>query len=186
MIPGHKFPESDYVLRSKNVIYWLTGLSGAGKSTIATALCERIRSSDRLAYVLDGDEMRKGLNADLGFSVPDRKENLRRTREVAGILHELGVTVIVSFISPYAEDRALARDRFGSDFVEVFVRCPLHVCEMRDTKGYYARARNGEIADFTGISAHYEPPIRAEVVVDTDTLSVEACVDRIIEAFEVR
>lgn len=186
MVQAQRLLPGDSLNGSKNIVYWFTGLSGAGKSTIATALSERIRSQDRLVCVLDGDVLRKGLNADLGFSTQDRKENLRRAREVAGILHEAGATVIVSFISPYREDRNHARERFGSDFIEVFVRCPLHVCEARDTKGYYALARAGRIADFTGVSSLYEPPTRAEVVVDTSVLSVEACVDHIVHASEAR
>lgn len=168
------------LLGRSNKVVWLTGLSGAGKSTIARALEKQLHDSGILSYTLDGDNVRHGLNADLGFSAEDRRENLRRIREVAKLFHDAGVFTIVSFICPYDEDRRLARRLVGSDFIEVFVSCPLEVCEERDPKGLYKRARAGDLKEFTGISAPYETPTEAELVLDTSKLTVEECVEKIL------
>ena len=150
------------------VTVWLTGLPGAGKSTLAHAAAAMLTAQGVLAYVLDGDILRLGLNSDLGFSPDDRAENIRRAGEVAALLRDAGVVVLASFISPYRRDRDRAR-RLHPDgaFVEVFVDASLEVCERRDPKGLYAKARSGAIADLTGLSAPYEKPEAAELHIDT-------------------
>jgi adenylyl-sulfate kinase len=161
-------------------LIWLTGLSGAGKSSLAEALVERLRARNVQVFHLDGDRFRRILGNDLGFTAADRAENLRRASSVASLLVEGGTAVVAAFISPCVADRDSIRALFPSGtFVEVFVRCPLEVCEERDTKGLYARARRGEIADFTGISAPYEEPTSAEMVIDTNEEALEACVSRL-------
>lgn len=162
-------------------VIWLTGLSGAGKSTIAMDLERRLFDDGRQVYVLDGDIVRTGLCQDLGFSPKDRAENIRRIGEVALIMANSGLCVIVAFISPFRVDRDRVRDAMLEGcFTEVYVNAPLEVCEQRDTKGLYARAVRGEIADFTGISSPYEPPLSPEVELHTDRLSVAEAVDRIL------
>ena len=143
---------------------WFTGLSGSGKSTLANALEARLHEQGRFTYLLDGDNVRHSLNADLGFSPADRAENIRRLAQVARLMVDAGLVVLVSAISPFAADRAKARALFAADqFVEVFVDTPLAICETRDSKGLYARARRGELKEFTGIDSPYEPPAQAEV-----------------------
>lgn len=158
---------------------WLTGLSGSGKSTIAYGLERRLLDAGRFAYVLDGDNIRHGLSSNLGFSAADRTENIRRVSEVAALMNDAGLIVITAFISPLRSDRAMARAIIGSRFVEVHVDAPLAVCEARDPKGLYKRARRGEIADFTGISAPYEAPDAPDVPLATDRLSIEESCDRL-------
>jgi bifunctional enzyme CysN/CysC len=165
---------------------WLTGLSGAGKSTVANALEQRLFALGRHTYLLDGDNMRHGLNRDLGFTEADRVENIRRLSEVARLMVDAGLIVIVSAISPYRSEREAARARFGAgQFVEVFVSTPLSVCAERDPKGLYAKARRGEIKGFTGIDAPYEAPESPEVVLSTDALSLEDSVAQILAALPV-
>jgi len=162
-------------------IIWLTGLSGSGKSTIAMTLERKLFDAGRQVFVLDGDIIRTGLCQDLGFSPKDRTENIRRIGEVARIMANSGLCVIVSFISPFRVDRDRVRDAMLEGcFIEVFVNAPLEVCEKRDTKGLYARAIRGEIADFTGISSPYEPPVSPEVELNTDRLSVAEAVDSVL------
>jgi len=163
-------------------IIWLTGLSGSGKSTIATELERELFNAGKLAFVLDGDNIRHGLNRDLGFSPEDRRENIRRIGEVAKLFADAGLICITSFISPYRADRQMVRQiaRPGQ-FIEVYVNAPLEVCEQRDPKGLYAKARAGEIKEFTGISAPYEPPENPEIELRTDKLTVAECVARILE-----
>ena len=162
-------------------VIWLTGLSGSGKSTIAMALERKLFDAGRQVFVLDGDIIRTGLCQDLGFSSKDRTENIRRIGEVARIMANSGLCVIVSFISPFRVDRDRVRDAMlESCFIEVYVNAPLQVCEKRDTKGLYARAIRGEIADFTGISSPYEPPVSPEVELNTDRLSVAEAVDSVL------
>ena len=162
-------------------IIWLTGLSGAGKSTIAMALERRLFDANQNVYVLDGDIVRVGLCADLGFSPADRAENIRRIGEVARIMADAGLVVIVAFISPFRADRDRVRDGMPPGrFTEVHVSTPLEVCEQRDTKGLYAKARAGELADFTGISSPYEPPESPEVTLPTEQMPVDECVERIL------
>ena len=162
-------------------VIWLTGLSGAGKSTIAMALERRLFDDGRQVYVLDGDIVRTGLCQDLGFSSEDRSENIRRIGEVARIMANSGLCVIVAFISPFRVDRDRVRDAMPEDcFIEVYVNASLEVCQKRDTKGLYARAIRGEIADFTGISSPYEPPVSPEGELNTARLSETEAVDRLV------
>ncbi|KVK99417.1 adenylyl-sulfate kinase [Burkholderia ubonensis] len=160
---------------------WLTGLSGAGKSTLAAAVEQRLHLAGKRTYVLDGDTLRHGLCKDLGFSADDRSENIRRAGAVARLFVDAGVIVLSAFISPFRGDRELVRALFEpGDFVEVHCDCDLRVCESRDVKGLYRKARAGLITDFTGISSPYEPPLHPEVRVDTGNESLDACVDRIV------
>ncbi|HUS65290.1 MAG TPA: adenylyl-sulfate kinase [Kofleriaceae bacterium] len=170
------------ILGQRGVVLWLTGLSGSGKSTIAFALERRLTGLRHLTYVLDGDNVRHGLCSDLGFSPADRTENIRRIGEVAALFADAGTIIITSFISPYRSDRALARGRVpAGKFIEVFLDVSVEVCERRDPKGLYKKARRGEIAQFTGVSAPYEPPEQPELALDTDAKSLDACVDAIVE-----
>lgn len=162
-------------------ILWLTGLSGSGKSTIAYALERRLTGERRIAYVLDGDNLRHGLSSDLGFAPADRTENIRRVSEVAALFADAGVLCVTSFISPYRADRDRARQLVAPErFVEIYLDVSIEVCERRDPKGLYRRARRGEVRDFTGVSAPYEAPTKAEVVLDTDRLDLAACVEAIV------
>jgi adenylyl-sulfate kinase len=177
--------ERALLLRQKPVTIWLTGLSGAGKSTIGCALEHRLLNCGHTAFVLDGDNVRHGLNRDLGFSPQDRAENIRRIAEVARLMNDAGLIVITAFISPYREDREMARSIIGAaDFLEVHVNTSIEVCEGRDPKGFYRLARKGEIASFTGISAPYEPPLSPVCSLDTAVNSVDACVDMLIGLLE--
>lgn len=169
-------------MQSKNYILWMTGLSGAGKSTIAKKLLEFLKNNNHNAYILDGDVLREGLNSDLGFSDDDRKENVRRTGEVAKILYSANVTVIGALISPFRVDREKIRQLFPEDcFVEIYIDCPLRVCEQRDVKGLYAKVRKGEINSFTGIDSTYEKPLHPELHLRTDEMTVDECVLEITE-----
>ncbi|GGK49555.1 adenylyl-sulfate kinase [Salinarimonas ramus] len=161
-------------------VIWMTGLSGAGKSTLAMRVEQRLFAKGYQAFVLDGDNVRKGLNADLGFSPEDRAENIRRVGEVAALFAEAGMIVVTAFISPYRSDRDRARAAAGEAFHEVHVAADLATCEERDPKGLYRRARAGEIGEFTGITAPYEAPETPELVVDTSKASIETCVDAIV------
>lgn len=164
----------------KAFVVWFTGLSGSGKSTLADAIEYKLFMDNVSCFSLDGDNVRFGLNQDLGFSAQDRKENLRRIAEVAKLMNNAGLICIASFISPLESDRDLVRQIIGQDrFVEVFVDTPLEECERRDVKGLYAKARRGEIDNFTGISAPYEPPIAPDIQIDTTKTSLEKSVDRI-------
>ena len=166
----------------KSSIIWFTGLSGSGKSTLANALEKRLFDMNRNTYVLDGDNVRHGLNKDLTFSAKDRTENIRRIGEVANLMVDAGLFVLTAFISPYRADRNMVRSLVEKDeFIEVFVKCPLNVCEQRDVKGLYEKARKGVISNFTGIDAPYEEPEGPEIVVETDKLSIEEAVDQIVQ-----
>jgi bifunctional enzyme CysN/CysC len=173
--------ERSRLLGQKPVTIWLTGLSGSGKSTIAMALERRLHDSGHACYVLDGDNVRRGLNRDLGFAPADRTENIRRIAEVAALMNDAGLIVVTAFISPYADDRRNAAQAIGQErFAEVFVDAPLRLCEARDPKGLYRKARDGRLPEFTGISAPYESPTRPSLRLDTAQLSVEQCVDSLI------
>jgi len=173
--------------RHKGAILWLTGLSGAGKSTVATELERELFAMGLHTYILDGDNIRHGLSANLGFSPEDRTENIRRVAEVARLLMDAGVLVITAFISPYRDDRRLARSLVNDgEFVEVYVNAPLDVCEQRDPKGLYKKARAGQIANFTGVSAPYEPPDQPELVVHTDKQTPAECVTHIIDFLKLQ
>jgi len=183
--PGSVEPtERAQLLSQRGLTLWLTGLSGSGKSTIACALEQHLLHLGKAAYRLDGDNIRFGLNKDLGFSPKDREENIRRIGEVAKLFADACVIAITSFISPYRADRDLARglhEKGNLPFVEVYVDAPLEVAEERDPKGLYKKARKGEIPEFTGISAPYEEPGNAEIHLRTDKLSVEECVKEIMD-----
>jgi adenylylsulfate kinase len=186
--PGQVTPdERRKLLGQRGVTIWLTGLSGAGKSTIAVAAEKRLMEEGHFAFVLDGDNVRHGLNRDLGFSPEDRAENIRRIGEVAKLFTESGAIVITAFISPYRDDREAARELFPEgDFVEAYVAASLDTCEERDTKGLYKKARAGEILEFTGISAPYEVPERPQLSLDTDSQSVEESVQMLLCYLEKR
>lgn len=165
----------------RGTVLWFTGLSGSGKSTLAHSVEERLHTLGCRTYVLDGDNVRHGLCGDLGFTPEDRVENIRRIGEVAKLFVDAGTIVLTAFISPYRHDRELARGLLGEgNFQEIYCRCPIEICEQRDVKGLYKRARAGEIKNFTGISAPYEHPDRPEVAIDTDQLALEECVDRLV------
>ena len=168
-------------LGQRGTVVWLTGLSGSGKSTVARAVEERLTAAGRLAYVLDGDNLRHGLNADLGFSAGDRAENVRRAGEVAALLADAGLIVLAAFISPYREGRDAARRAAGRGrFLEVAVEAPLAVCEERDPKGLYARARAGALADLTGVAAPYEAPAAPDLVLHTAESGLEECAAAVV------
>ena len=165
-----------------SVILWFTGLSGAGKSTLAHAVEERLHNTNCRTYVLDGDNVRHGLCGDLGFSATDRTENIRRIGEVAKLMMDAGVITLTAFISPFHADRDRVRSMvMPGEFIEVHCRCPIEVCETRDVKGLYRRARSGEVKDFTGISSPYEPPLNPELIVDTATQPLHICVETVLD-----
>jgi adenylylsulfate kinase len=170
--------------KHKSALIWITGLSASGKSTIAIEIEHRLFQKQIKTFVLDGDNVRHGLNKDLGFSPEDRAENLRRVGEVAKLLVDAGILTIAAFISPFASDREAIRKLFNSDneeFIEVYLKCDLAVCETRDPKGLYKKARKGEIPEFTGISQPYEVPASPGITIETDRLGVEESVETIIK-----
>jgi adenylylsulfate kinase len=170
-----------------SVILWFTGLSGAGKSSLAHAVEEELHQLGCRTFVFDGDNVRHGLCADLGFSAEDRVENIRRVGEMAKLFVETGVIALTAFISPFLSDRERVRSLVPhGDFLEIFCRCPLEICEQRDVKGLYKRARAGEIKDFTGISSPYEEPIAPELIVDTGTLTMEDSVAQVMQLLRAR
>lgn len=169
----------------KSVIIWFTGLSGSGKSTISVALEKALFDRNMSSYRLDGDNVRHGLNQNLGFSPEDRKENIRRIGEVGKLMVDAGVITMTAFISPYEEDRTDVRNILDDgEFIEVYTKCSVDECENRDPKGLYKKARSGEIKGFTGINAPYEEPTNPEIVLDTEVESVESSVDKIISYLE--
>lgn len=173
--------------KHKSVILWFTGLSGSGKSSLAHYVEEQLYQRGCKTYVLDGDNVRHGLCGDLGFSVDDRMENIRRIGEVAKLMMEAGVISLTAFISPFRAERQRARKLVPhGEFLEIYCNCSLDMCEQRDVKGLYKKARNGEVKDFTGISSPYEVPQRAELVVNTGTDSLEHCANEVLELLEKR
>ena len=175
------------MLGQKPVIIWFTGLSGSGKSTLAGMLEEALFAKGKKTYLLDGDNVRYGLNKDLGFSEADRKENIRRVAEVAKLMMDAGLIVITAFISPYREDRDLVRKMVQpGEFVEVFVNTPLDVCEQRDPKGLYKKVRAGELQQFTGIDSPYEEPLEPELTIQTMNQTPEESVKQILKFLEVK
>jgi adenylylsulfate kinase len=171
----------------KGAVLWFTGLSGAGKSTIANLVEQRLFAAGCHTYVCDGDNVRHGLNRDLGFSPADRVENIRRIAEVARLMLDAGQIVMTAFISPYRADRERARERIGQeDFIEIYCKCTLQECERRDVKGLYRRARAGEIREFTGISAPYEEPQSADLVLDTADHTLEQSVEAVLALLQQR
>ena len=184
---GTSLIERARLLRQSPTTVWLTGLSGSGKSTLAFELERRLHQLDHACYVLDGDIVRHSLNRDLGFTPADRTENIRRVAEVARLFNDAGLIVITTFIAPYAKDREAARDIIGSErFLETYLTADLATCERRDPKGLYAKARAGQIADFTGISAPYEVPINPALALDTALRSVDACTQDLLALLSTR
>lgn len=177
--------DREKLLGQKGVVIWFTGLPSSGKSTTALAVEGELYQRGHLAYVLDGDNIRHGLNKNLGFSPEGREENIRRIGEVAKLFAQAGLIAMTAFISPYRRDRDKARLLLNAgEFIEVFVKVPLKVAEERDPKGLYKKARDGEIKEFTGISAPYEEPLNPELVIDTSQLSVEECKNLVIRYLE--
>jgi adenylylsulfate kinase len=173
--------DRERLLGQKGAVLWFTGLSASGKSTIAHAVEEALFERGRISYVLDGDNVRHGLNKNLGFTAGDREENIRRIGEVAKLFVETGIVVMTAFISPYRADRDKARALFkAGEFIEIYVKIPIEVAEQRDPKGLYKKARAGEVKEFTGISAPYEEPFDSEIILDTSLLTVDQCRDKII------
>ncbi|MFJ7747805.1 adenylyl-sulfate kinase [Peribacillus sp. NPDC097295] len=166
----------------ESTVLWFTGLSGSGKSTIANAVAKELYNRNIRSYVLDGDNIRHGLNKDLGFSEDDRTENIRRIGEVSKLFVDSGQFVLTAFISPFRADRQIVRDLLEEgEFIEVYLKCPLEECEVRDPKGLYDKARKGIIKDFTGIDSPYEEPEHPEIVLESDQYSIEECVEQVID-----
>ncbi len=166
--------EREKLLGQKGVVIWFTGLSGSGKSTVANEVAYRLHKEGKLAYVLDGDNVRHGLNKNLGFSPEDRAENIRRISEVANLFADAGIITLTAFISPYRKDRDFCRELLGEGrFIEIYVKASIETCEKRDPKGLYKKARSGEIKEFTGISAPYEAPLKPELTLDADNQTIE-------------
>ena len=173
--------ERENINGHKAICVWFTGLSGSGKSTLASHLEEELFKKGYKTYVLDGDNVRNGLSKDLTFTEKDRDENLRRIGEVAKLMCDAGIIVIAAFVSPFIHERAMLRNIIGDLYNEVFVDTPLEICEERDIKGLYKKARRGEIANFTGIGSPYEPPLTAEIRVETKNLSINQSVSLVLE-----
>lgn len=173
--------EREHLLGQRGCMIWLTGLSGSGKSTLAVALERELHRQGHLCRILDGDNIRTGINSNLGFSENDRRENIRRIAEVGKLFVDTGIITIAAFISPTNDLRAMAREIIGADdFLEVYVSTPLAECERRDVKGLYAKARQGEIRDFTGISAPFDAPPHPALALDTSQIGVEECTNRLL------
>ncbi|HEY4553287.1 MAG TPA: adenylyl-sulfate kinase [Bacillaceae bacterium] len=171
----------------QSCVLWFTGLSGSGKSTLANAVDHALFQKDCRSYVLDGDNIRHGLNSDLRFAAEDRKENIRRIGEVAKLFVDSGQIISSAFISPFREDREQVRCMFEpGEFIEIYLNCPIDVCEDRDPKGLYKKARKGEIPEFTGISSPYEIPVDPEIIIETDRMSVGQSVEKILHYLEER
>jgi len=172
--------------KQKPCVLWFTGLSGAGKSTIANALDKKLHEMGKHTYLLDGDNVRHGLSKDLGFTDEDRVENLRRVAEVSKLMVDAGLIVISAFISPFKSERQMARDLFyGGEFLEIFIDTPLEVAEQRDVKGLYKKARAGQLKNFTGIDSPYEPPVNPEVTLNSDLFDVDTLVDKLLIKLEL-
>ncbi|PFD43871.1 adenylyl-sulfate kinase [Bacillus cereus] len=168
-------------------VVWFTGLSASGKSTVANGVARKLFEKNIGNYVLDGDNIRHGLNKDLGFSESDRMENIRRIGEVAKLFVDQGTVVLTAFISPFRVDRKQVRDLLAADeFIEVFVKCPIEECEKRDPKGLYKKARQGDIKQFTGIDSPYEEPEQAELIVETHKYSIEECAEQVVKYLQER
>lgn len=175
----------EQLLKQKGVVLWFTGLSGSGKSTVANEVAHKLHEREKLAYILDGDNIRHGLNKDLGFSPEARKENIRRISEVANLFADAGLITITAFISPYAKDRNFCRELAGEGrFLEIYAKASLETCEKRDPKGMYKKARAGEIKEFTGINAPYEEPENPELITDTDKETVEESAEKVLKKLE--
>jgi adenylylsulfate kinase len=179
--------DKEKLLKQRGIVIWMTGLSGSGKTTIAASLEKTLHKRGLLTQVLDGDNIRSGINSNLGFSESDRKENIRRIAEIAKLFANCGIITICCFISPTKALRDKAREIIGDeDFVEIYMNAALETCEQRDVKGLYAKARKGEIPDFTGISAPFEAPVSPDIILNTGELSIEECTKKIIESIGER
>ncbi len=172
-------------LTQKSKLLWFTGLSGSGKSTVANALEIKLNNLGKSTYLLDGDNIRLGINSDLGFSIEDRSENIRRISEIGKLFVDAGLITIACFISPLIVNREMVRATLGEDFIEIFVDCPLGECEKRDPKNLYKKARLGEIKEFTGITSPYENPENPEIVISTKEQTIDQCVDKILDYLKI-
>lgn len=180
-------PRRETLLGHRGVVVWFSGLPAAGKSTLAHAVEEELHSGGYLTFVYDGDDVRSGLCRDLGFSLTDRKENLRRTAEACRFMKNAGIITFAALISPMREDRRRAKALIGADnFIEIYCKCPLEVCEQRDIKGMYKKARAGLIPEYTGISSPYEEPENADIIVNTGFDSLETCVNQVLDYLSAR
>ncbi|MBQ2342043.1 MAG: adenylyl-sulfate kinase [Bacteroidaceae bacterium] len=174
--------DKENLLGQRGIMVWFTGLSGSGKSTVALGVERELHRQGILCRILDGDNIRTGINNNLGFSAEDRRENIRRIAEVGKLFVQTGIVTLACFVSPTNDIRQLARDIIGSDdFLEIYVSTPIEECERRDVKGLYARARRGEVKDFTGISAPFEAPLYPSLSIDTSRLSLEDCVQKVVQ-----
>jgi adenylylsulfate kinase len=174
--------DRETLLKQKGVLLWFTGLSASGKSTVANEVTYQLHQMGKLTYVLDGDNIRHGLNKNLGFSPEDREENIRRISEVGNLFADAGLITTTAFISPYRKDRDFARQLLGEGrFIEIFVKASVETCEKRDPKGLYQKAKKGEIKEFTGVSAPYEEPLKPEIILDADTMTIEAEVEMVLD-----
>ena len=179
--------QREQLLGQKGIVLWLTGLSGSGKSTIAIAVEKRLIEMGKLCCRLDGDNLRHGLNSDLGFSPEERKENIRRVAEVAALFADAGLITLVSFIAPYRDMRRFARERIGADrFIEVYVKASIATCKKRDPKGLYKMAESGEIDQFTGVNAPYEVPENPDVILDTESMGLAQCMEILVQEIRGR
>ncbi len=177
--------QREQLLHQRGLVLWLTGLSGSGKSTIAVEVEKRLIETGRLCYRLDGDNLRHGLNSDLGFSPEERKENIRRVAEVAALFADAGLITLVSFIAPYRDMRRFARGRIGKErFIEIYVKASVETCKKRDPKGLYKMAESGEIDRFTGINAPYEVPEHPDVILNTESMNLEECVGTLFQVIQ--
>ena len=177
--------ERESLLKQKGVVLWFTGLSSSGKSTIANEVAYKLHLMGKLTYVLDGDNIRHGLNKDLGFSPEDRNENIRRISEVANLFADAGLIAITAFISPYKKYRNFCRELVGkSRFIEIYTKASLETCEKRDPKGLYQKAKAGIIKDFTGVNAPYEEPENPELIIDTDKETIEESAEKVLKKLE--
>jgi adenylylsulfate kinase len=186
---SHAISRADRIAQQEHpsLVIWFIGLSGSGKSTLASELERRLFEMGKRTYILDGDNVRSGLNKDLDFSDASRKENIRRIGEVANLMLDAGIIALTAFISPFEEERQMVKKLVGADnYMEVFVNCPIEECEKRDVKGLYAKARRGEISNFTGITSPFEEPLTPDVKVPTHQLSVEEGVDLVLELLKKR
>lgn len=185
--PSVTGPRRETLNGHRSINIWFTGLSGSGKSTLAHAVEERLHLMGCRTYVFDGDNVRHGLCGDLGFSLPERKENLRRIAEMVRLFLDAGVISLTAFISPLEVDRKMVRDIIGrNNMIEVFCNCPLEICEQRDVKGFYKKARAGEIKDYTGISSPYEKPLEPDIDIDTKNLSLMNCIEIVVNELRRR
>lgn len=183
----HSIQDRAFIKKQKPLIIWLTGLSGSGKSTLADEIEKKLLAMSYHTFILDGDNTRLGVNSDLSFSDIDRAENIRRVSEIAKLFLESGLIVITSFISPFRKEREMARNKVNKDeFIEVYLNAPLSLCEQRDPKGLYKKAHNGEISNFTGIDSPYEPPLAPDIELDMLTMSLNDCVNTILEFLVIK